>query len=48
VKFIRKTLAGIGSAIIWVLDMIATVLVGILFFITFVGVQVASWTGSKS
>lgn len=38
----------LGSIIIFVLDMIATVLVGILFGITFVAVQVASWTGSKS
>jgi len=47
-KTIRKAIAGIGSAIIFVLDLIATVLVGILFFVTFIGVQIGSWTGSES
>jgi len=38
----------IGTAIIFALDVLAFVLLGVLFFLTFVGVQVASWTGSKS
>lgn len=38
----------LGAAIIFVLDILATLLVGVLFGITFIGVQVASWTGSKS
>lgn len=46
-KVIRKTIAGIGSAIIWVLDIVATVLAGVLFGIVFIGAQVASWTGSE-
>lgn len=38
----------IGSIIIFALDMLAFMLLGVLFGITFIGVQVASWTGSKS
>ena len=38
----------IGAAVIFILDVLAHVALGILFLVTFVGVQVASWTGSKS
>lgn len=38
----------IGAAIIFVLDMIAFLLLGVLFGIVFVGVQIGSWTGSRS
>jgi len=46
-KVIRKTIASIGSAIIFVLDTVAFMLLGVLFGIVFIGVQVASWTGSE-
>ena len=38
----------IGGAIIFILDVLAFLCLGVLFGITFIGIQVASWTGSKS
>ena len=38
----------LGGIIIFVLDVLAFLCLGVLFGITFIGVQVASWTGSKS
>ena len=38
----------IGGAALFVVDIAITLVVGVLFGLTFIGVQVASWTGSKS
>lgn len=37
----------IGAGIIFVLDVVAALLLGLLAGIVFIGVQVASWTGSE-
>lgn len=38
----------LGGIIIFALDVLAFLCLGVLFFLTFIGVQVASWAGSNS
>ena len=47
-KAIRKAFGLIGAAILFILDVAAFVCLGVLFGITFIGVQLASWTGRRS
>ena len=38
----------IGAAALFVVDILITLVVGVLFGLTFIAVQIGSWTGSKS
>ena len=38
----------IGAAALFVVDILITPVVGVLFGLTFIAVQIGSWTGSKS
>ena len=38
----------IGGAALLILDIAITLVVGVLFGLTFIAVQIGSWTGSKS